>query len=125
MIDNDEDDREIFALALQEAAPSTTCISATDGTDALEQLQNNPNLKPDLFFIDMNMPRMDGIQCVTAIRDMDRFRSTPVYLFSTSSDPNLIVKAKELGATDFFVKPSSFSAIVSLLSTVFTLQNSL
>jgi len=122
LIDNDEDDREIFGLALREIDQNINCIAALNGIHALELLAKDPALAPAVVFIDMNMPMMNGTQCLQAIRKMDRFQQTPVYMLSTSSDPFIMEEARRLGANDFLVKPSSFTDWITLLSAVFQFQ---
>lgn len=122
VIDNDEDDREIVEMVLREINPAITCKSASNGIQALQMLAD-VDFSPSIVFIDMNMPMMTGTQCLKSIRAMERFRQTPVYILSTSSDPYAIEEAKQLGANDFLVKPFSFDSWVTLLSSVFQLQN--
>ena len=117
LIDNDEDDRELFALALAESASHVSCRTAASGAEALETL-NNPQLIPDYIFIDVNMPRMNGLQCLRAIRELPWLQHTRVYMYSTSADPLAQKEALQLGATGFLVKPSSYGGLVALLASV-------
>lgn len=119
LVDNDEDDREIFVLALQEVEGKPTCATAAGGPEALEKLKSDPQFSPSVIFLDMNMPLMNGTQCLREIRDIERLRETPVYIFSTSSDPTVMKEAKRLGANDFLVKPARFNDLVSLLTSIF------
>ncbi|HEU4903687.1 MAG TPA: response regulator [Flavisolibacter sp.] len=123
LIDNDEDDREIFALALHEIDRQLPFETAAGGPEALARMSTDPAFSPTVIFLDMNMPLMSGPQCLQAIRDMERFRDTPVYILSTSSDPFAREEVLRLGATDFLVKPCSFGDMVALLSSVIQLQN--
>jgi CheY-like chemotaxis protein len=122
LIDNDEDDREIFALALQEAHPGMELQTAASGPEGLEQLSTAQQL-PSLVFIDLNMPLMNGRQCLEAIRGLSKLDRVPVYLYSTAADPGTIATAKKGGATDFLIKPASFTALVDLLSGILQQQN--
>jgi CheY-like chemotaxis protein len=123
LIDNDEDDREIFALALHEIDSQLPFESAAGGLEALAKMNTDPTFSPSVIFLDMNMPLMSGPQCLQAIRGMERFRDTPVYILSTTSDPFVREEVLQLGATDFLVKPCSFGDMVALLSSVIQLQN--
>lgn len=118
MIDNDEDDRELFALALAEAASHVFCRTASSGIEALNILTTNPQLIPDYIFIDVNMHRMNGMQCLQAVRDLPWLQHTRIYMYSTSADPFTQKEAQRLGATGFLVKPSSYGGLVSLLASV-------
>ena len=71
-IDDDADDRDFFCSTIEMIDPSVQCFFAKDGVDALDQLNNDENFTPDFIFIDMNMPRMDGRECLLKIRQIDR-----------------------------------------------------
>jgi CheY-like chemotaxis protein len=116
LIDNDEDDQEIFQMAIREVNPFISCIVANDGIIALENLKNS--LKPSFIFVDMNMPLMNGKQCLEEIRKIPHLANVPVYIYSTGANPTSIAETKALGASDFLIKPSGFRQLVELLSTV-------
>jgi len=122
LIDNDEDDQEIFLLALQEIDPSITVAVADNGTDAINQLTDTGQI-PSFIFIDMNMPAMNGRQCLEAIREMRHLASVPVYMYSTAANPRSIEEVKKLGATDFIVKPPSFKELTRLLAAILPEKN--
>ena len=119
LIDDDEDDQEIFYLAVQDVDESIRCIFANDGVHALEKLHTDQLFTPNWIFIDMNMPRMNGLQCLKAIRTIDRLKHTPVFLYSTYVDPMVVAENKKLGATDFIRKPSSITELTRILSNIF------
>src|SRR3990170_3272258 len=117
LIDNDEDDQEIFNMALKEMDPSISCVVVNDGISAIEKLATDVSYMPSFIFIDMNMPLMDGKQCLQEIRKIPRLAEVPLYIYSTAANPYSIAEAKELGATDFIMKPSGFRQLVELLSS--------
>ncbi|MDQ3051687.1 MAG: TonB-dependent receptor plug domain-containing protein [Bacteroidota bacterium] len=118
LIDDDIDDQEIFSIALQGTNVDTNCIFANDGIIALEKLNSDITLIPDLIFIDMNMPRMNGQQCLMELKKMDRLKSVPIYMYSTSADPVSIEENKQLGAEDFILKPSDIQLLSSMLGNI-------
>jgi len=118
LVDDDLDDQEIFCMALLDLGETVDCIRATDGVQALEALNAEPYLIPDVFFIDMNMPRMNGMQCLQAIKKIDRLRHIPVYMCSTSSDPRVIAETRIAGAADFIIKPSNIAEFTSKLARI-------
>ncbi|MFT3796228.1 response regulator [Flavobacterium sp.] len=117
-IDDDEDDRDFFCTALQNINPEIECLFAKDGTEAIDQLVASPEMVPDYIFIDMNMPLMDGKQCLAAIREIDRLDQVPVYLYSTSGAPKLIDEVLQMGAKEFLIKPTSMNALEQLLRRI-------
>lgn len=117
LIEDDLDDQEIFCMALCAFDDTIHCTFANDGVDAIEKLNGIANT-PDFIFIDMNMPRMNGLQCLTQIKMIDRLKQIPVYMYSTSADPNAINEAMALGACNFIVKPANISELTNALSGI-------
>jgi CheY-like chemotaxis protein len=116
-IDDDEDDRDFFCTAIQTLDSDIECTFAKDGTDAIEQLTNS-DFTPDYIFIDMNMPLMDGKQCLAAIKDIERLNGVAVYIYSTSGSPKLIEEILAMGAREFLIKPTSMNALEHLLKEI-------
>ncbi|WP_205748106.1 response regulator [Dyadobacter luticola] len=116
LVDDDSDDSELFLEALHDLDASITCRSATDGVDALKKL-DSPE-RPDIIFLDVNMPRMDGWECLDAIRNNPSFQEIPVVMYSTSSHEKEVKKAHSKGANHFFKKPDSFIALKETLRHV-------
>lgn len=125
LIDNDRDDQDIFILALQQVDRNILCKTADGGQQALELLRSEPSYIPSFIFIDMNMPLMNGCQCLSRIRETEQLSGVPIYMYSTSASPDAVAEAKALGATDFLVKPNSFSQLVKLLSVILEPRNML
>ena len=117
LIDDDIDDQEIFSLALERANDEVNCVFASDGTEALNKLTDDM-FAPDYIFIDMNMPRMNGQQCLKEIKKIERLRNVPVYMYSTSADPATVAENKNLGAADFIVKPANINALSNILAGI-------
>ena len=118
LIDNDEEDQEIFSMALKDADPAIHCIFANDGPDALKKLSKHASFTPSLIFIDMNMPFMDGTQCLEEIKKLQQLKNVPVYIYSTSADPAAVASVKKAGADDFIVKPASIKKLTEILSQI-------
>jgi len=119
LIDDDRDDQEIFCLAAKDVTETINCTCENDGVEAVTKLNNDTSLLPDCIFIDMNMPRMNGRQCLIEIKKINRLANVPIYMCSTSSDPAVIEETKKLGAVDFIVKPPTLTEFTKTLSFVF------
>lgn len=118
LIDDDDDDQEIFSLALNDIDETIACVTAGDGIEALAKLKGEEQFKPNFIFLDLNMVRMNGRECLTAIRKIPRLDDTPVIIYSTSSEEKDILETKDLGAADYIVKPPSLSLLVKRLEQV-------
>ena len=119
LIDDDIDDQEIFALVLKSINPSITCITANDGIEAVTKLTGEETFNPDYIFLDLNMPRMDGKQCLQEIRKISRLNGTPVIIYSTSSNQRDILETRALGANDYLEKQSSMTELKNKLAHFF------
>ncbi len=80
LIDDDDDDQEIFSLALSNIDDNIHCITANDGIDALVRLNKEDTFTPNFIFLDLNMVRMNGRECLSEIRKIPRLDSCD-YLF--------------------------------------------
>lgn len=114
LIDDDEDDQEIFLTALLKMANKVKCDTYTDAKEALERLKRK-ELTPDLIFLDLNMPVMNGQQFLLLIKMEPLIKDIPVIIFSTSSHQATKILMKELGAHDFITKPDQFDELVEVL----------
>jgi len=104
LIEDDFDDQEIFSMTMEEIEPSCKCTFANDGKDAVDLIKVHPKYKPDYIFIDVNMPRMNGIECLTELRKFPHLAKVPIYMYSTSAETKLVKQCIDLGAIDFIVK---------------------
>jgi CheY-like chemotaxis protein len=117
LVDDDVDDHEIFKSALAQVDESIHLIIAGNGKEALQMLAAQEHL-PDYIFLDLNMPRMGGIQFLTEIKKSETLHNIPVIVYSTSSHPDDKGKAMDAGATKFFTKPAKFTELCDLLQSL-------
>ena|GEM_PF-130366 len=118
LIDDDEDDQEIFTLALGNVDEAIHCITANDGIEALHTLNLDNNFIPDFIFLDLNMVRMNGLECLVEIRKIQRLQNTPIIIYSTSSEEKDISATRQLGAADYIIKPPSMFQLEKRLEQV-------
>jgi len=105
IVDDDELDRSFFRSAIRKNNPSFNCIEAINGDEALKQLRNTKEL-PDFIFLDLNMPKMDGYECLIELKKDENLKQIPVVIYSTSEYKVDINRTKELGADFFLTKLS-------------------
>lgn len=117
LVDDDEDDRDIFGEAIAIAKPGCHLLFACDGEDGLDVLKSAATL-PDLIFLDVNMPRMDGKEFLKAIKADPAYRKIPVVMYSTSSHKAELGEYFRIGASNFITKPSEFGLLVTFLKSV-------
>src|SRR5258708_2806892 len=97
LIDDDADDQEIFLMAMKRAYPFAECVFANDGIYALEKFRTDSSFLPHIIFIDINMPRMNGIQCLLEIKKLSRLRHIPAYMYSTSAERSIVEECLQIG----------------------------
>lgn len=93
---------------MEDIAPRVRCVTALNGQEAMNMLTSGEVL-PDLIFLDLNMPLMNGKQFLAACRQVDKCRHIPVIVLSTTSDKSSIEETFRLGAKDYITKPHKFS----------------
>jgi len=110
IIDDDEDDRFAFTSALKEMLSSTECMEAESGDKALVQLRESEIL-PDFIFLDINMPRMNGYDCLKELKGDKKLQNIPVIMYSTSFNEKSINEFRTLGASSYLNKPNDLSKL--------------
>ena len=118
MVDDDEDDREIFVSALKSLNIQVQCHIARDGREAIEMLQSEILLAPDFIFLDLNMPRLSGMECLKELQSIPGLKSIPVIIYTTSRNETDIEKSLASGAAGFISKPTKFEELQRILGTI-------
>jgi len=119
IVDDDEDDRDLLTIAIHELDPNVNCILARNGEEALQGLRLQKSIKPDLIFLDLNMPRINGAQFLRAIKTDPSLREIPAVIYTTSKHLQDLEESKQLGAVHFLTKPSSFKELCKMIADVF------
>jgi CheY-like chemotaxis protein len=118
LVDDDEDDRMLIKEALEQVMHGITIIEINDGIELLEIMQQPEHLHgPALIVMDMNMPRMSGLEALSAIRASSQ-RHIPIVMLSTSSNKELIFKAYRQGINAYITKPVSYNAYNKLAESI-------
>ena len=107
LVDDDEDDRLLFTDALNELYDSLECEEANNGVEALKTLNSMPEL-PNIIFLDLNMPKMNGYDCLSELRKETRYDEIPVVIYTTCNIKSESERLLKYGAKYFFTKPSDY-----------------
>ncbi|WEK36066.1 MAG: response regulator [Candidatus Pseudobacter hemicellulosilyticus] len=118
LTDDDSDDRELFAEALMAIDPSIVCHFAEDGESALLLLESKRIAQPDMIFLDINMPGMNGWQLLKKLKASESLKNLPVVMYSTSSSTQDKETARDLGALCLITKPYNFKLVRNVLEIV-------
>lgn len=117
--DDDDDDREIFADALEEVNPDIRLILARNGLEMIQLLEHQNDV-PDYIFLDINMPVMSGKECLKRLKRLERMKAVPVIMYTTTSNKEEFKNLVLLGAADCVVKGISFQDIKNALRQILT-----
>jgi len=105
--DDDSDDKELFIEVINELFPHIHCFTVSDGEETLFFLEKIKD-KIDYIFLDINMPRLNGIECLTKIKLFDTYKNTPIIMYTTSCLEADKILAYQNGASYFLTKPVKF-----------------
>lgn len=115
LADDDFDDCHFFKEAL-EALPQTTALTTVhDGDELMNYLNEENNTLPHVLFLDINMPRKNGFECLAEIKQSIRLKDLPVVMFSTSNAQDKINVLFNTGADVYIRKPSNFAQLVQVI----------
>jgi CheY-like chemotaxis protein len=118
IIDDDTEDQEIFIEALKEVSPEIECHTATSWEEAVPQLISNQAALPELIFLDLNMPKLNGKQVLKELKANSVISSIPVIMYSTSFAPRDIQEIRTLGAVHHLIKPSRYDQLCEALKQI-------
>lgn len=114
IVEDDMDDRLYFSNAAKEINASNECIGAWNGAQALELLHIAKKL-PDFIFIDINMPVMNGLDCLDKLKEDEQLKNIPVIIYTASQYHKNSDYTRELGASSFVTKPVDLKKLPQLI----------
>ena len=115
IVDDDTDDQQFLREALIENDSTAHCFTAYDAQEALTNLNGVLIPLPDAIFLDLNMPGMDGKQCLAELKRTPSLQHIPVVIYSTTSDKTEIQETLKMGASYFLIKKNSFNELKTAL----------
>jgi len=108
LVDDDIDDRLIFADLLGAADPDTALSVAENGLEMISILERTTGEElPDIIILDQNMPRMTGKESLVFLKDSQRYRNIPTFIYSTYQVSDFYRECIDLGAMDVVAKPDT------------------
>lgn len=116
LADDDSDDCLFFQEALSELNIKSQLTVVNDGVELMQYLAKSVAPLPDALFLDLNMPKKSGGECLSEIQSIPRFQPLPVIIFSTSFDPQVIATLYNHGANYYIRKPGDFEVLKQLVS---------
>lgn len=121
LADDDEDDRFFFSLVLKGLPIENKLITVDDGEKLMSYLSGNSDNLPDVLFLDLNMPRKNGSECLTEIKNNDKLKDLPVIIYSTSLQENVADVLYNKGA-HYYVRKTDIALLKKVLQHVLHLM---
>ena len=117
LVEDDTDDQLFFVDAVKEIQPTLECDIASNGLEALDHLDKVPP-PPSIIFLDLNMPIMNGFECLAKLKAIKQYKEIPVVIFTTSNQPVDVERTISMGAKLFLTKPPDFEVLKDKLHDI-------
>jgi CheY-like chemotaxis protein len=123
LTDDDTDDCLLFSEIIQEipVAKDATLTISNDGVQLMKTLDETVPPPPEVIFLDLNMPRKNGFECLEEIRKTPKLKGIPVVIFSTSSNADIVDRTYQGGANYYICKPQSYVHLKKTIEHVLSL----
>ncbi len=115
LADDDIDDCNFFKKALNDLPLPTDLTTVHDGEALMQMLNNETGMLPHVIFLDINMPRKNGFECLAELKQSDRLKDVPVIMFSTSNSRDAMNSLFKTGADVYIRKPGNFEQLKELI----------
>ena len=116
------EDHQIDAMmverALKDLKVTNPLVHSVNGEEALEYLRNDNNKKPCVILLDLNMPKMNGLEFLRTVKADKALKKTPVVVLTTSKEEQDIAQSFELGAAGYIVKVADYEKFVKTIETI-------
>jgi CheY-like chemotaxis protein len=122
LADDDEDDRSFFRKAIEEVRVKTVLDTVNDGQQLMDYLLKKGASLPDVIFLDLNMPRKGGIECLEEIRSIKQLKDISIVIYSTSGADEDIETTFLKGANVYIKKPNDFQKLKEAIAEVLSIN---
>ena len=118
LVEDDQVDAATIKRAIEDLEISANLVHMIDGEQALNYLRDKCNKKPSVIFLDLNMPKMDGIEFLKVIKADKTLQQIPVVVLTVSSQEQDIVESFNLGIAGYVTKPAGYEEFIGKLQTI-------
>ncbi len=118
LVEDDAVDAMTVRRAFRDLKLSNPLVHATNGEEALEYLGNEENPKPCVILLDLNMPRMNGVEFLKVAKADPVLRRIPVVVLTTSREDRDIVNSYQLSTAGYIVKPVDYRKFVEVIKAI-------
>ncbi len=118
LAEDDKVDALTVKRALKDLKVANPLVHSVNGEDALEYLRNESNKKPCVILLDLNMPKMNGIEFLKIAKTDEALKSIPVVVLTTSKTARDVVESFKLGAAGYMIKSVDYRKFVETVRTI-------
>jgi len=124
LVEDDSVDAMTVKRAMRDLQVNHSVIHSVNGEEAMKYLTSPDTEKPFVILLDLNMPKMNGIEFLKVIKAHPELKTIPVIVLTTSKERRDVLDSFEIGASGYMVKPVDYSKFVEILSKIMIYWNS-
>jgi len=118
LVEDDRVDAMTVERALKDLKATNELVHRVNGEEALEYLRNESNKKPCVILLDLNMPKMNGVEFLKVAKADEALKKIPVIVLTTSEEEQDVVESFNLGVAGYIVKPTDYKKFVEAIRTI-------
>jgi len=118
LVEDDSIDAMTVKRAFKDLKVTNPLVHSVNGEEALDYLRNESNKKPCVILLDLNMPKMNGVEFLKIVKSDDMLKKIPVVVLTTSTEESDVVESFELSVGGYIVKPVDYKNFVEAIRTV-------
>jgi CheY-like chemotaxis protein len=118
LVEDDSVDAMTVKRAMRDLQVTNSVMHSVNGEEALEYLSDPANERPFVILLDLNMPKMSGIEFLKIIKADDVLKMIPVIVLTTSKEKKDVMDSFDLGAAGYMIKPVDYAKFVEVISSV-------
>lgn len=123
LIEDDSVDAMTVKRAMRDLHVTNDLVHAVNGEDAIKYLTDPEKEKPFVIILDLNMPKMNGVEFLKIVKSKPNLKTIPVIVFTTSKEKQDVLESFQLGAAGYMTKPVDYAKFVDVISTVMLYWN--
>ena len=124
LVEDDSVDAMTVKRAMRDLQVNHSVIHSVNGEEAMKYLTSPDTEKPFVILLDLNMPKMNGIEFLKVMKENPELKTIPVIVLTTSKEQQDVLDSFEFGASGYMVKPVDYSKFVEILRRIFTYWDS-
>jgi CheY-like chemotaxis protein len=118
LVEDDRVDVMTIKRVFNDIKITNQLIVMSNGQEALGYLKSGDNRKPCLILLDLNMPKMNGLEFLKTIKENEALKRIPIIVFTVSKEDNNVTKSFKLGAAGYMVKPVDYKKFVEIITAI-------